>query len=208
MQSVLFSWSGIVSEQGVKDTSCIRWQLCKLENNIYRASHLISFITKSRTPGSPMKLGVNPSSASLFSSSPTLPDPGLYLTSSHLRSAKDIKEKFCVIGEKKVGTVSNVKVTLWIIKDQRLQLGAGRGGASFPTRGKMMDKLWGHSDISPFTLIPVQNKPVRFIQCKSLISPSLRRQLYCRSGLLRARKLQPVWQFNSKRLSISMFLHK
>lgn len=46
-----------------------------------------------------MELGVNPSSASLFSSSPSLPDPGLYLTSSHLRSVKDIKEKFCVIGE-------------------------------------------------------------------------------------------------------------
>lgn len=46
-----------------------------------------------------MKLGVNPSSASLFSSSPCLPDPGLHLTSPHLRSAKDIKEKFCVIGE-------------------------------------------------------------------------------------------------------------
>lgn len=79
-----------------------------------------------------MKLGVNPSSASLFSSSPCLPDPGLHLTSPHLRSAKDIKEKFCVIGEggkKNVGTVSNVKVTLWIIKDQGLQSGGG-GGAS------------------------------------------------------------------------------
>lgn len=50
----------------VKDTWRVRWQLCKLENNIYRASHLTSFITKSHTPGSPMKLGVNPSSASLF----------------------------------------------------------------------------------------------------------------------------------------------
>lgn len=40
-----------------------------------------------------------------------------------------------------MGTVSNVKVTLWIIKDQRLQSGARRGGTSFPTRGKMMDKL-------------------------------------------------------------------
>lgn len=41
------------------------WWPCELENNIYRASHLTSFITKSRTPASPMKLGVNPSSASL-----------------------------------------------------------------------------------------------------------------------------------------------
>lgn len=55
-----------------------------------------------------------------------------------------------------MGTVSNVKVTQWIIKDRRLQAGAGSGGGgSAATCGKMMDRLWGHSDISPFTLIPV-----------------------------------------------------
>lgn len=69
------------------------WWLCEPENNIYRASHLTSFITKSHTPASPMKLGVNPSSASLFSFSPSPRDPGLYLPSSHLHSRKGREKK-------------------------------------------------------------------------------------------------------------------
>lgn len=69
------------------------WWLCEPENNIYRASHLTSFITKSHTLASPMKLGVNPSSASLFSSSPSPCDPGLYLPSSHLHSRKGREKK-------------------------------------------------------------------------------------------------------------------
>ena len=100
---------------------CENWRIIFRKHRTYT-----SFITKSRTPGSPMKLGVNPSSVSLFSSSPSLPDPSLNLTCSHLCSAKDVKEKFGVIGvEQNLRTFSNVKVTQWIIKDQRLQSGAG-----------------------------------------------------------------------------------
>lgn len=94
---------------------CKVWKICscfraqrwprELENNIYRASHLTSFITKSHTPASPMKLGVNPSSPSLFSFSSSPPDPGLYLPSSHLHSTKDVRENFGRIQEKIVGTV-------------------------------------------------------------------------------------------------------
>lgn len=72
--------------------------VCELENNIYRASHLASFITKSHTPASPMKLGVNPSSASLFSPSP-LPHLIQAYTSHPLTFtlAKDTKGNFGVI---------------------------------------------------------------------------------------------------------------
>lgn len=105
--SAKLSWNRILFNRGWKV-----WRICgetillcsvvacELENNIYKASHLTSFITKSHNPASPMKLGVNPSSASLFSSSPSTPDPGLYLPSSHLRSAKDTKENFGVIQKK------------------------------------------------------------------------------------------------------------
>lgn len=154
-----------------------------------------------------MKLGVNPSSASPFSSSPSLPDPGLYLTSSHLLLAKDIKEKFCVIGEgKKSG--DSFQCQSHPMDNKRPAATIRSRGAGGPARKRMMDKLWGHSDICPFTLNTEQNKLVGFIQCESPISPSLRRQSYRRSGWLRAFELWLVWQFNSRRLSISVFLHK
>lgn len=206
----LFSWSRIGLDQRVKDTWCVRggcanWRIIFREHGT-----LTSFITKSRTPGSPMELGVNPSSASLFPSSPRLPDPGLRLTSPHLRSAKDIKAKFCVIGEgggkKRRG--DSCQCQSHPMDNKRPGATIRSGGVGVGGHRRVMDKLWGHSDICPFALNMAQNKPVGFIQCENLISASLRRQSYRRSGLPRARQHRPLWQFNSKRLSISVFLHK
>lgn len=84
-----------------------RW----LENNIYRVAHLTSFITKSHSTASPMKLGVNPSSASLLFLS--LPLRLIQAYTSHpltFTFAKDAKENFGVIS-KIVVTASKVKVT-------------------------------------------------------------------------------------------------
>lgn len=104
------------------------WWLCEAENNIYKASHLTSFITKSHTPASPLKLGVNPSSASLC----FLPlYPGLHLQSTHLHSAKDRRENFGVI-QKQCDSLQSQSHPKKLIKTQkgwRLQTGS-RGAAS------------------------------------------------------------------------------
>lgn len=106
------------------------WWLCEPENNIYRASHLTSFITKSHTPASPMKLGVNPSSASLFSFSPSPRDPGLYLPSSHLHSRKRTRKEKLWCSSATLVAVCDVKVTrTWIIKDTKKRLEGCKRGA-------------------------------------------------------------------------------
>lgn len=118
-----------------------------------------------------MKLGVNPSSASLFSSSPSTPDPGLYLPSAHLRSAKDTKENFGVI-QKKWRQFPTSKSPY--MDNKRLEAKRSRGGASVLPGSpvEMMDKPWGHrdsslSDLSSTFMFLYNNKPsVRFSHCK------------------------------------------
>lgn len=86
--------------------------VCELENNIYRASHLASFITESHTPASPMKLGVNPSSASLFSPSPLSPTWSRLIPPILSPSLLQRTRKETLVWFKNSVTVSKVKVTL------------------------------------------------------------------------------------------------
>lgn len=119
------------------------WRPCEPENNIYRASHLTSFITKSHTPASPMKLGVNPSSASLFSFSPSPRDPGLYLPSSHLHSHKGREKKKLWCNSATLVTVCNGKVTrTWIIKGAKKDWRAAKG----ERRGRICSSLLENMD--------------------------------------------------------------